>query len=121
LVTANDYQARLYNGDTGVVVDVDGRPRAAFRREGEIVTLPTSRLSDVQTLHAMSVHKSQGSQFGSVTIVLPTPDSPLLTRELFYTAITRAERHVRIVGTAEAVRAAVERPIRRASGLRRRR
>jgi exodeoxyribonuclease V alpha subunit len=121
LVTANDYQARLYNGDTGVVVDVEGRPRAAFRRDGEIVYLPTSRLSDVQTLHAMSVHKSQGSQFRSVTIVLPTPDSPLLTRELFYTAITRAERHVRIVGTPEAVAAAVARPIRRASGLRGRR
>jgi exodeoxyribonuclease V alpha subunit len=121
LVTANDYQARLYNGDTGVVVDVGGRPRAAFRREGKVDTLSTSRLSDVQTLHAMSVHKSQGSQFRSVTVVLPSPDSPLLTRELFYTAITRAERHVRVIGAADAVVAAVERPIRRASGLRRRR
>jgi exodeoxyribonuclease V alpha subunit len=120
LITANDYQARLYNGDTGVVVAVDGRARAAFRREGKVVVLPTSRISDVQTLHAMSIHKSQGSQFESVTIVLPTPDSPLLTRELFYTAITRAERHVRIIGTADAVRVAIERPIRRASGLRRR-
>jgi exodeoxyribonuclease V alpha subunit len=121
LVTANDYQAGLFNGDTGVVVDVGGRPRAAFRREGAVVSLPTSRLSDVQTLHAMSVHKSQGSQFRSVTVVLPPPDSPLLTRELFYTAITRAEAHVRLLGTAEAVMAAVERPIQRASGLRRRR
>jgi exodeoxyribonuclease V alpha subunit len=121
LVTANDYQARLFNGDTGVVVDVGGRPRAAFRREGTVETLPTSRLSDVQTLHAMSVHKSQGSQFRSVTVVLPAPDSPLLTRELLYTAITRAEEQVRIIGTADAVVSAVERPIQRASGLRRRR
>jgi exodeoxyribonuclease V alpha subunit len=121
LVTANDYQARLYNGDTGVVVDVGGRPRAAFRREGKVDTLSPSRLSDVQTLHAMSVHKSQGSQFRSVTVVLPSPDSPLLTRELFYTAITRAEGHVRVIGAADAVIAAVERPIKRASGLRRRR
>jgi exodeoxyribonuclease V alpha subunit len=121
LVTLNDYQAGLYNGDTGVVVDVDGRPLAAFRRAGEAVLFPTSRLSDVQTLHAMSVHKSQGSQFGSVTLVLPSPDSPLLTRELFYTAITRAERHVRIIGTAAALRTAISRPIRRASGRRRRR
>jgi exodeoxyribonuclease V alpha subunit len=102
-----------------VIVDVDGRPQAAFWRDDEVLRLPTSRLSEVQTLHAMSVHKSQGSQFGSVTVVLPGPESPLLTRELFYTAITRAERHVRVIGTRDAVRAAVTRPIRRASGLRR--
>jgi exodeoxyribonuclease V alpha subunit len=121
LVTANDYQTRLFNGDTGVVVDVDGYPRAAFRRDGEVVCLATGRLAEVQTLHAMSIHKSQGSQFRSVTIVLPPPDSPLLTRELFYTAITRAENHVRVIGAGDAVAAAVDRPIARASGLRRRR
>ena len=71
-------------------------------------------------MHAMSVHRSQGSQFARVTLVLPPADSPLLTRELLYTAITRAKEHVRIVGTAEAVAAAVERPIARASGLRER-
>ena len=121
LVTSNDYQLRLFNGDTGVVVDVEGLPRAAFVRDGEVVHLPTSRLSDVQTLHAMSVHRSQGSQFDRVTLVLPPADSPLLTRELFYTAITRAKEHVRIVGTADALTVAVGRPIVRASGLRKRR
>jgi exodeoxyribonuclease V alpha subunit len=120
LVTANDYQLRLFNGDSGVVVDVDGHPRAAFRRDGEVTTLPTSRLSDVQTVHAMSVHRSQGSQFDRVTVVLPPAESPLLTRELLYTAVTRAKDHVRIIGTREALAAAVERPIVRASGLRRR-
>jgi exodeoxyribonuclease V alpha subunit len=118
LVTANDYQLRLFNGDSGVVVDVDGHPRAAFRRDGVVTTLPTSRLSDVQTVHAMSVHRSQGSQFDRVTVVLPPAESPLLTRELFYTAVTRAKEHVRIIGTTEALAAAVERPIVRASGLR---
>ena len=118
LVTANDYQLRLFNGDSGVVVDVDGHPRAAFRRDGEVTTLPTSRLSDVQTVHAMSVHRSQGSQFDRVTVVLPPADSPLSTRELFYTAVTRAKQHVRIIGTQEALAAAVRRPIVRASGLR---
>jgi exodeoxyribonuclease V alpha subunit len=118
LVTANDYQLRLFNGDSGVVVDVDGQPRAAFRRDGVVTTLPTSRLSDVQTVHAMSVHRSQGSQFDRVTVVLPPAESPLLTRELFYTAVTRAKEHVRIIGTREALAAAVERPIVRASGLR---
>jgi len=118
LVTANDYQLRLFNGDSGVVIDVDGHPRAAFRRDGEVTTLPTSRLSDVQTVHAMSVHRSQGSQFDRVTVVLPPADSPLSTRELLYTAVTRAKEHVRIIGTQEALAAAVRRPIVRASGLR---
>ena len=120
LVTSNDYQLRLFNGDTGVVVSEDGQPRAAFRRDGQVDLLATSRLSDVQTVHAMSVHRSQGSQFDSVTLVLPPEGSPLLTRELVYTAVTRAKEHVRIIGTRAALDAAIQRPILRASGLRRR-
>jgi exodeoxyribonuclease V alpha subunit len=120
LVTANDYQLRLFNGDTGVVVDVDGQPVAAFRRDGEVVRVRTSRLSDVQTVHALSIHRSQGSQFDKVTVVLPPAESPLLTRELLYTAVTRAKEHVRIIGTSDALAAAVRRRIIRASGLGRR-
>lgn len=119
LVTANDYQLGLFNGDTGVVVAADGEPRAAFRREGRVDLLGPSRLSDVQTVHAMSVHRSQGSQFDRVTLVLPPEGSPLLTRELVYTAVTRAKQHVRIVGTRAALVAAIRRPIQRASGLQR--
>ncbi len=118
LVTANDYQLKLFNGDTGVIVNQDGQPRAAFVRDGELDLLTPSRLGDVQTVHAMSIHRSQGSQFERVSIVLPTSDSPLLTRELLYTAVTRAEKHVRILGTETAIRRAVTRPITRASGLR---
>ncbi len=121
LVTSNDYQLRLFNGDTGVVVDVDGTPRAAFLRNDVLDLLATSRLSDVQTVHAMSVHRSQGSQYDRVTLVLPPAGSPLLTRELLYTGLTRAKEHVRIIGTTEALMAAVRRPIVRASGLRNRR
>ena len=69
-------------------------------------------------MHAMTVHRGQGSQFARVTVVLPPADSPLLTRELLYTAVTRAREGVRVVGTEAAVRAAVTRPITRASGLR---
>ncbi|WP_425954069.1 ATP-binding domain-containing protein [Xylanimonas sp. McL0601] len=76
-----------------------------------------SRLGDVETLHSMTVHKSQGSQAEDVTVLLPNERSPLLTRELFYTAVTRARRRVRVVGTPESVRAAVERRARRATGL----
>jgi exodeoxyribonuclease V alpha subunit len=80
-----------------------------------------NRLSGVQTVHAMTVHRSQGSQFARVSLVLPPAESPLLTRELFYTAITRAQSFVRVIGSEDAVRAAVQRPIVRASGLRARR
>ncbi len=117
IVTTNDHQLRLYNGDTGVVISHEDRPRAAFRREGVVALLATSRLSDVQTMHALSVHRSQGSQFRKVTVILPSVESRLLTRELLYTAVTRAERQVRIIGTREALVAAVRRPITRASGL----
>jgi exodeoxyribonuclease V alpha subunit len=74
----------------------------------------------LQTVHAMTVHRSQGSQFDHVTLVLPEPDSPLLTREMLYTALTRARGHVRLLGTEEAFREAIDRRAARASGLRER-
>jgi exodeoxyribonuclease V alpha subunit len=121
LVTTNDYEVQLFNGDTGVVIDGGARgPVAAFTRGAEPLLLGPSRLPGVQTVHVMTVHRGQGSQFRQVTVLLPPPESPLLTRELFYTAITRAEQHVRVVGTAESVQRAVGRPVMRASGLRHR-
>ncbi|MBL7255804.1 exodeoxyribonuclease V subunit alpha [Paractinoplanes lichenicola] len=118
LITANDYDNHLYNGDTGVVIQTPQGLRAAFARGGETVLIPPSRLSEAQPLYAMTVHRSQGSQFDRVSLVLPPATSPLLTRELFYTAVTRAQSGLRIVGSEDAVRAAVTRPIARASGLR---
>jgi exodeoxyribonuclease V alpha subunit len=120
LVTSNDYDLGLYNGDTGVVVETDRGPRAVFSRGGTPVERAPALLDQVQTVHAMTVHRAQGSQFAEVTVILPPPESPLLTRELLYTAVTRAEHRVRVVGSAEAVRAAVARPISRASGFARR-
>jgi len=119
LVTENDHAIRLYNGDTGVVVPspATGRPAAAFERQGRIVTFSPSRLAAVETVYAMTIHKSQGSQFGIAAVVLPDPASPILTRELLYTAVTRARTQLMLVGSEEAVRAAVSRPIARASGL----
>jgi exodeoxyribonuclease V alpha subunit len=119
LVTENDHGIRLYNGDTGVVVtSATGRPTAAFERQGEVVTFSPRRLAAVETVYAMTVHKSQGSQFNTAAVLLPDPASPILTRELLYTAVTRAQERLILVGTEEAVRAAVDRPIARASGLR---
>ena len=68
------------------------------------------RLDAVETMHAMTIHKSQGSQADRVTVLLPDEGSRLLTRELFYTAVTRARQHVRVVGSEAAVRAAVGDP-----------
>jgi exodeoxyribonuclease V alpha subunit len=118
LVTANDYGLRVYNGDTGVVVGGPDGLRAVIAGAGGPLDFATSRLSDVETMHAMTIHKSQGSQANEVTVLMPTDDSRLLTRELFYTAITRAKKKVRVVGSEASVRAAVERRAVRATGLR---
>jgi exodeoxyribonuclease V alpha subunit len=118
LVTENDYGLGLYNGDTGVVVSHGSSVRAVFERRGQVVELSPQRLAPVDTVYAMTVHKAQGSQFDQVAVLLPDPTSPILTRELLYTAITRARRRLILVGTEETVRTAVERPITRASGLR---
>ncbi|MBF6348141.1 MULTISPECIES: exodeoxyribonuclease V subunit alpha [Nocardia] len=118
LVTANDHEARIYNGDTGVVVRrPDGSLRVALQRGEEPLLIHPTRFPAVVTVFAMTIHRSQGSQYDAVTIVLPEPGSSLLTRELLYTAITRARRHVRILGTEEAIRAAIDRHVLRASGL----
>ena len=120
LMTANDYGLGLYNGDTGVTVVDGGTLRAVVGGAGEALTFATSRLADVETMHAMTIHKSQGSQADEVTVLLPPEDSRLLTLELFYTAVTRAKKRVRAVGSEPALRAAVERRAVRASGLGRR-
>ena len=121
LVTENDYSLKLYNGDTGVVVATAADAvAAAFERGGEVVELSPSRLHAVDTVYAMTIHKSQGSQFGTAAVLLPTPESRVLTRELLYTAVTRASKQVVVVGTEETVRGAVARPAARASALRER-
>jgi exodeoxyribonuclease V alpha subunit len=118
LVVANDYDLGLYNGDIGVVVATPVGRRVAFARGSGYTLVAPVRLDAVQTVHAMTVHRAQGSQFACVSFVVPPADSPLLTRELFYTAITRASERVQVFGTAEAIERAVLRPASRASGLR---
>jgi exodeoxyribonuclease V alpha subunit len=119
IITENDHALQLFNGDVGVVVRGDDRPMvAAFERGGEVVTVSPTRLAAVDTVYAMTVHKSQGSQFHTVAFLLPAAGSRLLTRELLYTAVTRAQERLIVVGGEEPIRAAIERPISRASGLR---
>jgi exodeoxyribonuclease V alpha subunit len=118
LVTANDYGLRVYNGDTGVVIAGPDGLRAVIAAAGGPLDFATSRLSDVETMYAMTIHKSQGSQADEVTVLMPTEDSRLLTRELFYTGVTRAKGKARVVGSEASVRAAIERRAVRATGLR---
>jgi exodeoxyribonuclease V alpha subunit len=122
LVTANDYTLRLFNGDSGVTVAGPGDPAprvsVVFDNGGGVPRpVSPSRLADVETVYAMTVHKSQGSEFDRVTLLLPPTTSRLLTRELLYTAVTRARQELLVVGTEDAIRTAVSRRIARASGL----
>jgi exodeoxyribonuclease V alpha subunit len=121
LVTENDYELGLYNGDTGVIAAGAGeRPSAVFERGGELFSVSPLRLGAVETVYAMTIHKSQGSQFGTAAVLLPSLTSRILTRELLYTAVTRAREELILVGTEETVRSAVARRVARASGLRER-
>jgi exodeoxyribonuclease V alpha subunit len=121
LVTANDYDQLLNNGDMGATLRRDdGRLRVVVQVGEAVREFATTRLSGVETVHAMTVHKSQGSQAHTVSVVLPDEKSRLLTRELFYTAVTRAQEQVRVVGTEAAIRSAIGREVQRASGLRER-
>lgn len=119
LVTVNDHQLKLYNGDVGLVLKTrEGSLRVFFPAGGSGVrSLSPSQLPPHETVHAMSIHKSQGSEFTEVAIVLPRPESPLLTRELLYTAVTRARERAILYGDLATVRAGAERPVARASGL----
>ena len=114
IVTTNDYSLRLFNGDTGVIVSEGSEGVVAAFEQGPV---SPSRLSPVETVYAMTIHKAQGSEFDQVAIVLPQPTSRILTRELLYTAVTRARQELLLVGTEDAVRSAIRRPVSRASGL----
>jgi exodeoxyribonuclease V alpha subunit len=120
LISQNDYTSRLFNGDVGVEHSSRrGGPLAAyFRGEGESVReLSLARLPAHESVYAMTVHKSQGSEFDEVAVVLPEAASPLATRELLFTAITRARKSVRIYASEVVLRAAIAQRVARHSGL----
>lgn len=116
LVTANDPANRLANGDAVVIIDVDGDPTGVLAGP-ELRTVPLSHLDAVEPFHAITIHKSQGSEFDHAVVILPPPGSPILTRELLYTAVTRARTKLTVVGEAAAIEQAVRRKTDRASGL----
>lgn len=127
LNTRNDIKSGLVNGDTSIVVQFGASRRAAFPPRAihsdqadsgsEIRLFVPGALDEAEIAFAMTVHKAQGSQYDTVIVVVPPVGSPLLQRELLYTAVTRARRHLVIVATSEAVTTAMKTSIRRASGL----
>ncbi len=118
LIRRNDYDLDLRNGDVGVIVNGDPHAKAWFDGpEGPRAFAP-GRLPEHQTVYAMTIHKSQGSEFDHVMVVLPYEPSALLTSELLYTAVTRAKTRVTLVATEAAVEQAVRERILRLSGLR---
>jgi exodeoxyribonuclease V alpha subunit len=118
MVIRNDPVNRLANGDVGVVVLAPDGRRVAMDGSPEVRRLAPARLGEWETWWAMTIHKSQGSEFPHAVVSLPVADSPILTRELLYTAVTRAKDVVTLVGSEEMIRLAVGRPVARASGLR---
>ncbi|MCP5178941.1 MAG: exodeoxyribonuclease V subunit alpha [Pseudomonadales bacterium] len=118
IVRHNDYRLGLFNGDAGVCLrDADGHLRVWFRTEDGLRSHLPSALPDHESAFAMTVHKSQGSEFRRVWLLLPERDLPLLTRELIYTGITRARDAVTVLGPESVLRAALSRTVQRHSGL----
>jgi exodeoxyribonuclease V alpha subunit len=122
IITQNNYNLGLYNGDTGIIFRDSSNPsifKVYFKGEGDLTRWFLLRqIPSFDTAYALTVHKSQGSEFDSVLLILPPIANPLLTRELLYTAITRAKNSIEIWGTPEILQMCIESGIKRFSGLR---
>lgn len=118
MITGNNYELGLFNGDIGVIMESEGVQTAWFENpEGGLRHISPLRLPPCEAAFALTVHKSQGSEFDRVLLILPDYLSDVLTRELLYTAVTRARTRLEIWGTEEVFRQAVERRTLRTSGL----
>lgn len=120
LITRNDYSLDLYNGDIGICLpDGDGGSVKVWfeRSDGSLRSYSPYRLPRCETVFAMTIHKSQGSEFDEVVVVLPEEDNRILSRELIYTAVTRAKKTVKLVAEQQVFELALSRNIERLSGL----
>jgi exodeoxyribonuclease V alpha subunit len=119
LITENAYDIGLMNGDVGIVLPLADGAAGVFPHEtpGEVRCVALSRLPPHEGALAMTVHKSQGSQFDHVALVLAGRDSPIQTRELIYTGVTRAKQRLSWLGDLDELRIALARQVRRESGL----
>lgn len=120
IITRNDYQLKLFNGDIGLIrEDIDGRLQAYFEAEdGSLKSISTNFISHYKTVFAMTIHKSQGSEFEHVAVVLPKHEElEILSKELLYTALTRAKDSLWIFAKAQLLEAVSQKPVQRASGI----
>lgn len=121
MMTENNAAMQLYNGDIGICMpdkELNNRLMVFFLRpDGSVKKVLPTRLPPHETVFAMTIHKSQGSEFNEVLIALPDKMNPVLTKELIYTAITRAKQSVKIVADAEIFASAVKQKIQRYGGL----
>ena len=119
MVTRNDYRIGLFNGDTGLTwPDASGRLRVWFQSEsGELRALSPQRLPEHQTVFAMTVHKSQGSEFDQVLLILPNQETSVISRELLYTGCSRGRESVILMANDSAIDLAIARKMGRVSGL----
>ena len=122
MVTRNDYNLKLFNGDIGIALPDEGDPGqlAVYfpAPEGGVRRFSPARLPEHETVYAMTIHKSQGSEFGRILMILPNQESQLLTREIVYTGLTRTRTSAELWCQAEVLVQAVRRRITRRSGLR---
>jgi len=121
MITANDYSKQLFNGDIGLVRWDETRQVLMayfFGQDGEVISFRPEFLSAWETVFAMTIHKSQGSEFDKVVVVLPNDtQQQILTRELLYTAVTRAKQKVLVLTTEEVLLRTVKRKVDRVSGI----
>lgn len=118
MITENDYRTQLWNGDVGVIASERGTRMAYFLGvDGEPRRLGLGRLPPHESGFALSVHKSQGSEVDVVALVLPSEPSRILSRELVYTALTRAKKSLEIYGSRQVLKAAIQQAVSRNTGL----
>ncbi len=118
IIGVNDYELGLFNGDLGVLMNSPSGLRAYFAGEGgRMRDISPSRLPAHQPVYAMSIHKSQGSEFNDIAVVLPRELSPVLTRELIYTAVTRAKRSLTIYASESVLGHCIAQRTERSTGL----
>ena len=118
MITRNDYDLGIFNGDHGVCILVDGEYRVHIQSGSGIKKIKPERLLHFSPAYFLTVHKSQGSEFGDVKLLLPRKETPILTKELLYTAITRAKSNFTLFGEPEIFMTASNRVTERFSGLR---
>jgi exodeoxyribonuclease V alpha subunit len=123
LITANDYRLGLFNGDIGIMMsstgEQGGQLETHFQAAADTVrSVSPFRLSSYESAYAMTVHKSQGSEFDEIVLILPDKDNPIIARELIYTGLTRARKKIVVCAQRPIIRQAIKRRIVRTSGLR---